>query len=134
VVTVAVQTEDGHRVSARVPLRPARSDSSDARRFSAAQSLGCVRGPREQRCRGSVADSGMQISVDRAVGGAPCATARSVLRQVATWASSRCFADLCAKHDRSNRGFRCAVAKVGEADWTITCRRGKQSIEGSTAD
>lgn len=134
-VTVELRTEDGVVTRARVPLRSATSASTATRRLGAARALGCVRGPREQRCTGSVAGNGLQIAIDRAFGGASCATARAVLGQVATWVDDgRCFEDLCVKRHRLNRGFRCTVAKVGEADWTITCRRGKQSVRGSTSE
>jgi hypothetical protein len=33
-----------------------------------------------------------------------------------------------------NDGFRCTVAKVGEADWTITCRRTGQVVRGATSE
>jgi hypothetical protein len=134
-VTVKLRAEEGAVVSARVPLRSAASATRGARRVSAARSLGCMRGTPEQRCTGSVAGNGLEIAIERALGGASCATARAVFGQVATWMDARrCFQDLCVKQHRMNRGFRCAVAKVGEANWTITCRRGKQSVRGSTAE
>jgi hypothetical protein len=132
-VTVELRTEDGV-VRARVPLRSVISARTDARR-GLARALACTPGPRERRCTGSVAGNGGEIEVQRAFGGASCATSRAVLGRVAMWVDDRrCFEDLCVRQHRMNLGFRCAVAKVGEADWAITCRRGKQSVRGVTAE
>ncbi len=77
----------------------------------------------------------MTIWVDAAGGGATCATAKRVMDAVARWArSARCFKDLCVSEHRISAGFRCTVAKVGEADWIITCRRGRQVVRGSGSD
>lgn len=134
-VTVELTTESGVVLTASVPLTAAPSTKSEVVRRSLARTLGCTRGVSEQRCSGSVTGAILTIHVQRALGGATCATARAVFRRVAIWADSRrCFKDLCVRRHRINRGFRCSVARVGEADWTIACRRGKQSVRGSAAE
>ncbi len=42
-------------------------------------------------------------------------------------------ADLGARKHRDNLGLRCTVAQVGEADWTITCKRGREVVRGSVS-
>lgn len=98
--------------------------------------LGCPPAPEERRCNGFVRARFMSgISVHAAAGGATCATARRVMRAVGRWAhSGRCFLDLCVRRHRMNAGFRCSVIKDGEADWAITCRRGRAVVRGSTAE
>ena len=54
--------------------------------------------------------------------------------EVAKYTSRRCFKDLCIGEHRVNAGYRCTVAKVGEADWVITCRQGKRVVVGSTSE
>jgi hypothetical protein len=38
------------------------------------------------------------------------------------------------REHRIDAGFRRTVARVGEADWTVTCRRGRQVVRGATAE
>jgi hypothetical protein len=59
--------------------------------------------------------------------------ARAVMRSVASWADSRCYADLCVRRRRENAGFRCAVVRNGDADWTITCRDGRRVVKGHSS-
>jgi hypothetical protein len=66
---------------------------------------------------------------------ASCRMARAVMESVGRWADSgRCFRALCVRAHRNNRGFRCSVDQVGEADWQITCVRGERIVRGYTAD
>lgn len=87
--------------------------------------LGCPRLPPEEQCE-SV--GGLTVIVRS---GATCATGRRVMTQVSRWAKAGgCEQDLCASQHRMNAGFRCTVAQVGEADWAITCRRGRMVVRG----
>jgi hypothetical protein len=137
-VTVRLTVTGRHRevVTARVPVDVRASLASNAHQAAVVRRLGCPPAPREQRC-GAVATATVMsgIAVDAAGGGASCATARRVMRVVGRWADSNaCFSDLCVRHNRMNAGFRCTVAQVGEADWTITCRHRDQVVRGSTAE
>jgi hypothetical protein len=133
-VTLTVQGRPEHVLRARVPVERVRL-LGDRTHAAAVRRLGCPRAPPERRCDGEAAGGAMTIWTDAAAGGATCATARRVMNAVARWASSsRCFQDLCVSEHRMNAGFRCTVAKVGEADWIITCRRGRQMVRGSSAD
>jgi hypothetical protein len=127
-------------LSARVPAhRVSRARSyADARRRAVARRLGCPPAPPETPCNDELLptqQSPGQMWTEAAGGGATCRDARRVMRAVARWLDSRrCFQDLCVRAHRRNAGFRCAVAKWGEADWTITCRRGRQFVRGGTSE
>lgn len=109
------------------------NDVRNARRVRAlVRRLGCPRAPRARRCEVSVpARTLSAIVVQSAGGGATCAAARRVMLSVGTWTDEpECPTDLCVRQNRTNAGYRCTVAKVGEIDWTITCKRGDRVVRG----
>jgi hypothetical protein len=123
-------------LTARTAAREIRAADAFSERLVAAveSRLGCPPAARERAC-GDAVGGEPTIFTSSAGGGATCATARRVMLAVARWADSRrCFEDLCVRGHRVNRGFRCTVAKVGEADWTITCKRGREVVRGSSAE
>jgi hypothetical protein len=127
-VTLDVQSRLHEELVARVPVN--HTSVRDAPR-----ALGCPRAAPVTRCRGIAPGNGMTIALVSAGGGASCATLRRVMVGVEAWANpGRCFRDLCVARHRRTRGFRCTVAKIGEADWRITCRRGRAVVTGTTAE
>jgi hypothetical protein len=91
--------------------------------------LGCRAAPPRHVC--SRRDPQSEIVLASVSGGATCALGRRVMDRVETWIDdSACDADLCAHDHRMNLGYRCTVAKVGEADWTIVCKRGGRIVRG----
>jgi hypothetical protein len=106
---------------------------SASRRRAVIRRLGCLAAPPERHCHGIAAAHGLNgIWIDAAGGGATCDTAQRVLTAVGRWVDDR-SADLGARKHRDNLGFRCTVAQVGEADWTITCKRGREVVRGSVS-
>lgn len=129
-VALSVRSSLGERLVARVPVARGRP-----RVAAIARALRCPRIPRLTRCHGLAPGNGMPIALQAAGGGATCATVRRVMTGVSAWADSgRCFADLCVARHRHTRGFRCTVAQTGEADWRVSCRRGRATVTGTTAD
>ena len=133
-VTLTVRAKPRQVLTARVPLEHY-TVPAGGRNTKTLQRLGCRPAPRERHCAGAIETGGLPVGGLRAGGGATCATAHEVMAAVSEWIDSRrCFDDLCVSEHRMNAGFRCTVAKVGEADWTITCRRGRQVVRGFTAE
>ena len=132
-VRLTVGGRDPQVLVARVRARADERLNNGSREGEVIRRLGCPGAPRRLDCEGTVPsiDPGY-IAVAAAEGGATCATARRVLRAVGQWASEQHCEDLCAHAHPSTLGFRCTVAKVGEADWTITCRRGREVVRGYT--
>jgi hypothetical protein len=89
--------------------------------------------PPLRRCRlpAEAANGGL---LDAAVGGgATCATAGIVLRRVGHWKGRTCW-ERCPRHVRMARGFSCSTFKIGEADWSVDCWRGREVVHTSLAD
>ena len=124
---------------ARRPLtaRVRVSAATDDRDAALAARLRCARGVPERRCKGTVPATHLsRITLEIAGGGATCATARRVMREVGRWATNDgdCYATLCVAGHEMNLGYRCAVAQFGDADWRITCRRGRRFVTATKSE
>ena len=133
-VTVRLAVRGARRqvLLATVPAHPGARWFDDRAEAATARDLGCPSAG-ERRCGRSFAGT---IFVDAVSGGATCAVGRSVMRSVDARddASYACYGEPCVQDHPAAAGFRCSVAKIGEADWTITCRRGRQTVRGSASD
>jgi hypothetical protein len=132
-VRVALALSPGRQVTATVRAQraapTAHLDAEALRRLHCPTDGGATR-----RCGGKVSARYVGvIGLDSATN-APCRTARAVMRSAGRWADDRCFHTLCVRGHRDNRGFRCSVDLVGEADWQITCVRGRAIVRGQTAE
>jgi hypothetical protein len=132
-VTVALVLGASERITATAEVSPPAPDVETG----VLERLHCpTDGGATRRCnwRELVPARYMAISAWSATN-ASCEVAQAVMRSVGRWADSgRCFRTLCVRAHRSNRGFRCSVDQVGEADWQITCVRGERIVRGYTAD
>lgn len=87
---------------------------------------------RLHRCRvpAEAANGGL---LGAAVGGATCTTARTVLIRISHWSGRRCWTT-CPRHARLAGGYACDTFKIGEADWSIDCRRRHRVVHARMAD
>jgi hypothetical protein len=72
--------------------------------------------------------------LDAAVGGGvTCRAARIVLLRVSHWKGRTCWT-ACPSDVRLARGFSCTTSKIGEADWSVDCWKGRQVVRTTLAD
>ncbi|WP_147448053.1 hypothetical protein [Solirubrobacter pauli] len=132
-VEVALVLSEQHRVTGTATVQIA----GDGAQPRPVRELGCPSqrpgAPPTRRCDGVVGSHSVSIGLVSATG-TSCRRAREVLTSVSRWASSRCFEDLCVARHRRNRGYRCEVGRTGEADWDISCRRGRAEVRGYTSE
>jgi hypothetical protein len=63
-----------------------------------------------------------------------CTQGVRVMRRVAPALGQNYYDELGRTRNRVIRGYRCSGYLIGDASWRITCRRGRQSVTGLTAE
>jgi hypothetical protein len=63
-----------------------------------------------------------------------CTQGVQIMRRVAPALGQNYYDELGRTRNRLIHGYRCSGYLIGDASWRITCRRGRQSVTGLTAE